>query len=189
MVLINDLDETRNFVFHKRMDNSGRLKMLKELRRPNMANETWKSHEQFGEWQAKVAPLLNFNSAYHRNFQELASKTLIRGLSSDMYVNLLSQLDSIVAQAITELEHDLTPKPDPKQVAVPILTEEHGVWWFFWHCKSATRLKFLGLLGTVFLLGLALGSNRFFMQLYNLVRSSTTPSTSQIVTTTNTPDK
>ena len=163
--------------------------MLKELRRPNMANESWKSHEEFAEWQAKVTPLLNFNSIYHRSFQEIASKTLIRGLSSDMYVNLLSQLDSIVAQAITELEHDLAPKPVSKQVAVPMLTEEHGLWWFFLHCKSGTRLKFLGLLGSIFLLGLALGSNKFFMQLYNLVKSSTTPSTNQIVTTTNTPGK
>jgi hypothetical protein len=158
------------------MENSDRLKALKELRRPNV-DVGFKTSQDFTEWQGRIAPFLNFSENYHRRFMDVAGKTFdVSGLPARR--RFYRQLDSIIAQAITELERGLTPKREVQ------LTDEHGLWWFLTHGKSKVQLRFLGLLLSAFLIGLGFGSNHFFMSLYNLVKSSATPSTNSVLTTT-----
>jgi len=138
---------------------------------------------------SRIVPLLNFNEVYYSNAIEVSDILGRPDFSGMKYEHAFARMDSMVGQAITELEHGLTPMPEPNPKVKFELTDEHGVWWFFWHSKSRTQLKFLAVLGSVFLVGLGLGSNQFFMRLYNLTRSSTAPSTNQVFTTTNNVNK
>jgi len=117
------------------MDNATRLKMLRALR-PKGGIESFATHRDFVEWQAKVAPLLNFNDFYHSNFIRFSGPASVPGLSSYTYDPLFSQMDNVIVQAITELEHGLT-QPAPKPTMT--LTNENGMWWFFQHCTTKTR--------------------------------------------------
>ena len=161
------------------MDNSERLTALKALRRPK-ADTGFKTSQDFTDWQGRIAPLLNFSETYHSLFTDLVSKTFeVSGLPARL--KFYRQLDGIIAQAITELERGLTPKRGIE------LTGDHGVWWFFTHCKSKVQVGFLawffGLIVAAFLLGLGLGSNHFFMRLYDLYVSSTKPAITSPLTT------
>src|SRR5437762_9317467 len=84
----------------------------------------------------RIVPLMNFNDTYHLNAQQFADRLSQEGFSSSMYERCEGRLDVLMAQAINELEHNLTP-PDPPQpglVPTPHLTNEQGLWWFFQHC-------------------------------------------------------
>jgi hypothetical protein len=152
------------------MDTSHRLQELKALRRSRITKDGFKSREEFTEWQARVAPLLNFNAFYYDNFIQFSSKVQLSGLSSGMYDYLLSQLDSLMAQAITELELDLTPKPPPSPALH--LTEEHGLFWFFKSCTTKTRGWLVAAFITIVTCAYLAGHNTFITQVVDLWRKS-----------------
>lgn len=116
------------------MKTDKRLSELRALRRPRMAEEGFPTREDFVNWLGRVGPLLNFSDSYYNAFQQAVPEIQVRGLSTARYEHLLSHIDSIIAQAITELEFGITPKKDI------VLDDKHGVWWFFSNCSAKTRL-------------------------------------------------
>jgi hypothetical protein len=67
-----------------------------------------------------ILPLLNFNEAYYSNAMPVADILGRPGLSSRLYSQAFAQIDSLVSQAINELECGVTPAP-----ATAKLTDEH----------------------------------------------------------------
>ena len=78
------------------------------------------------------------SSTLHSNAMEAADILAQPNFSSDMYERMEGRILLLLRQGITELEHGLTP-PEPVSDNAITLTDEHGVWWFFWHCSSKTR--------------------------------------------------
>jgi hypothetical protein len=75
-----------------------------------------------------VVPLLNFNEVYYANAVPIADVLGRSGFSPSFYDQAHAQIDSIVSQAINELERGLTPAPaDAPLVPTTKLTDEHGV--------------------------------------------------------------
>jgi hypothetical protein len=89
------------------MTKEERLNRLRSLRKPNILN-AFSSREEFVDWQAEVAPLLNFHQLYHSNFVAAADIASHPNLSSRTINPSLARLDMLMKQAITELEHDLS---------------------------------------------------------------------------------
>ena len=85
------------------MDNATRLQMLQCLR-PKRGAEALQTHRDVVEWQATVAPLLGFNEIYYRQFVRLADIISTPGLSSDAYDPAFRQMESIMVEAISDLE-------------------------------------------------------------------------------------
>src|ERR1043165_6253554 len=79
-----------------------------------------------------VVPLLNFNYTYYANAMPAADILGRPGLSSNLYEHAFAQVDSIVSQALNELELAITPdEPATGLVLTPKLTDEHGLLWFW----------------------------------------------------------
>jgi len=150
----------------KESERIKRLTAIKAIWQSGYASKGFKSHEAFLEWQAQIAPLLNFNDFYYSNFQEFASKVHVKGLSTGMYEYLLSVLDSLVGQAVAELEHRLT-QPDDIE-----LGDAHGLYWFWTHATNKTKMWLVMFIVGIWSIGLALGNSHFFMELYNLIKRS-----------------
>jgi hypothetical protein len=144
------------------MEDSVRLKMLKEHYPKNGIN-TFPKHSDFVEWQAKVAPLLNFNDLYYENWVKLSRAASTPGLSSYTFKPLFSQMDNIILQATAELEYGLTKKPE---LTAFVLTEEHNVLWFWSHCTWRVRWLIGGVLFAAFALGFTVGRINFFVKVY-----------------------
>jgi hypothetical protein len=105
------------------MNNATRLKLLAELR-PKNGIEGFAKHRDFVEWQAKIAPLLNFNEFYYKNWINLSGPPSVPGLSSYTYDPLFSQMDNIIVQAITDLEHGLSQAPTTDRAAARIVNAD-----------------------------------------------------------------
>jgi hypothetical protein len=153
------------------MDNTTRLKMLRELQLKNGLKD-FATHHAFVQWQAKIAPFLNFNRFYHTNWIRLSGPASVPGLSAQGHAALLSQMENIIGQAITELEYDLATKPIPSAI---LLTDEQGVWWFFQHCTIKTRRwvvgSLIGLIVACVTSGYLAGRNHFVRQVIELWQS------------------
>jgi len=106
------------------MTSQERLKRLRELFRPYI-RDGFASAEDFSDWAARVQALLSYDLIHQGNFRSAADIVATRGRSSTFYVDMLGRLDSILRQAIADLEivveeekrasspsHTLPP-PDP----------------------------------------------------------------------------
>ncbi len=87
------------------MDNVTRLEMLRCLC-PKRGAEALQTYRDVVEWQATVAPLLDFDRFYYSNFVRLGRVISTPGLSSQSYDPAFRQMESIIGQAITDLEGD-----------------------------------------------------------------------------------
>jgi hypothetical protein len=85
------------------MDSMSRLQML-ECLRPRRRAEALQTHRDVIEWQAAVAPLLDFDDVYHRSFARLGEIISTPGLSSDAYEPAFRGMESIMMQAIDDLQ-------------------------------------------------------------------------------------
>ena len=84
------------------MDNATRLQML-ECLRPKRGAEALQTHRDVMEWQASVAPLLEFDQVYYRKFVRLGDIISTAGLSSDSYDPAFRHMENIMNQAISDL--------------------------------------------------------------------------------------
>ena len=84
------------------MTKEERLARLKALRKPKIL-EAFSTREEFVDWQAEVAPLLNFNQLYYSNFVAAADVASHPNLSSYTINPSLARLDMLMKQAIAEL--------------------------------------------------------------------------------------
>src|SRR5262249_12596133 len=71
-----------------------------------------------------IVPLLNFNDVYYSNAVPIADVLGRPGFSSNFYDHDFAQIDSIVSQAINELERGLTRSPSAKPTPEAVATAE-----------------------------------------------------------------
>jgi hypothetical protein len=127
-----------------------------------------------------IVPLLNFNEVYYSNAVPVADVLGRPGFSSNFYDHAYAQMDSIVSQAINELECGVIP-PSASTALVPTakLTDEHGLLWFWHHCSWRVRWWLIAKAGlasaVVFAIGFCLGRVNFFVQLWQLWHRAMTP--------------
>ena len=127
-----------------------------------------------------IVPLLNFNEVYYSNAVPVADVLGRPGFSSNLYDHAYAQMDSIVSQAINELECGVTPAPAPTAlVPTAKLTDEHGLLWFWHHCSWRVRwwliAKAILAFAAIFAVGFCLGRVNFFVQLWQLWHRAMTP--------------
>ncbi len=91
------------------MTNEERLDALKQMKEAILSPEFRVSIPQRQEWLNQVVPLLNFNSHYYSNVVPVADILSRPGFSSSMYEHSFARLQSLVGQAIAELEQNLRP--------------------------------------------------------------------------------
>ena len=94
------------------MNNEERLEVLKRMKEAILSPPFRTSLAQRREWLNQVVPLLNFNSHYHSNAIPVADILSRAGFSTSMYEHAEAHLQSLVGQAIAELEQNLTPSAD-----------------------------------------------------------------------------
>lgn len=104
------------------MDKRERLARLEELFRMPEVTSGFPSQQAGLSWANRVAPLLNFNSAYHQPFLyylQVVSHNVSSYTAEPAFRNMLNQAQ----MAIEELRNDLEstpPKPIPEtKVAAP----------------------------------------------------------------------
>jgi len=95
------------------MDHATRLQMLQCLL-PKRGAEALQTHRDVIEWQATVAPLLDFNEVYYRKFTKLGDVISTPGLSSHTYDPAFRKMENIIVLAITELEQLAAPREDSR---------------------------------------------------------------------------
>ena len=127
-----------------------------------------------------IVPLLNFNHVYYSNAVPIADVLGRPGFSSSFYDQAHAQIDSIISQAINELECGLTPAPaDTPLVPTAKLTDEHGFLWFWHHCSWRVRWWLVAKItlasAVIFGVGFCLGRVNFFVQLWQLWHRAMTP--------------
>lgn len=93
----------------KIMTNAQRLENLKQLKKTLRDSSFRSSIQARRDCLAQIVPLLNFNDVYYANAVPIADVLGRPGFSSNMYNQTFARMDSLVGQAIVELEHDLTP--------------------------------------------------------------------------------
>jgi|SRR5438105_8466761 len=148
------------------MTKEERLARLKALRKPKIL-EAFSTREEFVDWQAEVAPLLNFNQLYYSNFVAAADVASHPNLSSYTINPSLARLDMLMKQAIAELEHDLTLREET--ATEPRDTSDLD---FAEICRRLRWKQWVTLAGTVvaiFLIGFLAGRFQFFQKLYDLI--------------------
>jgi len=155
------------------MTNDDRLLELRRQRDFLRGREFRTSIQGRRDILAVVVPLLNFNETYYANAMPAADILGRPGLSSNLYNHAFAQVDSMVSQAITELEHGITPEPTAVAlVATPQLTDEHGLLWFWHHCSWKVRWWLIakGIVVACLLMtaGFALGRINFFVEVWKL---------------------
>ncbi|MBI3415092.1 MAG: hypothetical protein HY043_07200 [Verrucomicrobia bacterium] len=93
------------------MTNTQRLETLKKLREA-LRDSAFRTSIQFRqECLEQILPLLNFNGFYYSNAIPVADILSRPGFSSMRYDHAFARMDSLIGQAIAELEHGLTPAP------------------------------------------------------------------------------
>jgi hypothetical protein len=147
------------------MTREQRLARLKELLKPDILN-VFHSRAELVDWQARVAPLLNFNDLYYSNFVAAADVATHPNLSSYTINPMLARLDMLMRQAITELEHDLTRTEESRQMPNQSDLDLAEI------CRRLRWKQWLALAGTavaIFLGGFFAGRFEFFQKLYDLI--------------------
>ncbi len=91
------------------MNNEERLEALKRMKEAILSPPFRTSMAQRREWLNQVVPLLNFNSHYYSNAVPVADILSRPGFSTSKYEHAEARLQSLVGQAIAELEQSLTP--------------------------------------------------------------------------------
>jgi hypothetical protein len=102
-------------------------KRLHELRRQRdllRGPEFRTSVEARRDVLSAIVPLLNFNEFYYSNAVPIADVLGRPGFSPNFYDHAYAQMDSIVSQAINELERGLTPAPSATPKPQPITAKE-----------------------------------------------------------------
>jgi len=127
-----------------------------------------------------IVPLLNFNEVYYSNAVPIADVLGRPGFSSNFYDHAYAQIDSILSQAINELECGVAPAPTSTAlVSTAKLTDEHGLLWFWHHCSWRVRwwliAKVVLAASVVFAVGFGLGRINFFVQLWQLCKQAMAP--------------
>jgi hypothetical protein len=163
------------------MTNAERASELKRLH-PELGGKDFRTNIRARrEILGQIVPLLNFNDVYHANALQFADILSRAGFSNSVYESSEGRLSVLMAQAITVLEHDLTPPapPQPGLVPSPHLTNEQGLWWFFQHCTTKTRwwmiISTVTVLVAVITAAYFAGRNQFINQVVDLWRQSTKP--------------
>lgn len=127
-----------------------------------------------------IVPLLNFNDTYYANAVPIADVLGRPGFSSNFYDQAFAQIDSIVSQAIAELQHGITVTKE-LQALVPTakLTDEHGLVWFWHHCSWRVRWWLIAkaVIAAAVLIGIGFGLGRinFFVQVWQLWQKAGRP--------------
>src|SRR5438876_3240500 len=118
------------------MTNDDRLLELRRQRELLRGREFRTSIQGRRDILSTIVPLLNFNEVHYSNAVPIADVLGRPGFSPSFYDHAHAQIDSIVSQAINELECGVTPAP-PSTALVPTakLTDEHGLLWFWHHCS------------------------------------------------------
>ena len=156
------------------MTNEERLHQLRRQRGFLRGREFRTSIQGRRDILAVVVPLLNFSETYYANAMEAADILGRPGFSSNLYDHAYAQVDSIVSQALNELELAITPSASAPVVLVPTpeLTEEHGILWFWHHCSWQVRwwliAKVVVVAGLLVSAGFALGRINFFVEVWKL---------------------
>jgi len=88
-----------------------RLLELQRQRNLLRAPEFRTSVQSHRDILSAIVPLLNFNDVYYSNAFPIADVLSRPNFSSRAYDQAYAQIDSIVSQAIAELEHGITPTP------------------------------------------------------------------------------
>lgn len=93
------------------MTNDDRLVELRRQRNLLRDPEFRTSVQARRDILSVIVPLLNFNNVYYSNAVRIADVLGRPGFSSNYYDHAFAQMDSIVSQAINELECGLSPAP------------------------------------------------------------------------------
>ena len=101
------------------MTNAQRASELKQLRTQVQDGALRTDLRARRDIPGRIVPLMNFNGVYHSNALQFADILSQEGFSSTMYESCEGRLDVLMSQAVTELEHDLTPPPPPQPGLVP----------------------------------------------------------------------
>ena len=163
------------------MTNAERASELKSLRAQLGGKDFRMNVRARRDVLGRIVPLMNFNDTYHLNAQQFADIMCGGRFTSSMLESCEARLDVLMAQAITELERNLTPSPPPPPglVPTPHLTNEEGLWWFFQHCTTKTRWWMIVSAVTVLLVTITAayfaGRNQFINQVVDLWRQSSKP--------------
>jgi len=163
------------------MTNAQRAAELKQLRTEVQDGALRTDLRARRDLLGRIVPLMNFNGVYHSNALQFADIISQEGFSSSMYESCEGRLDVLMGQAVTELEHDLTPPPPPQPGLVPTasLTDQQGLWWFIQHCTSKTRWWMIVSAATVIVAIITAayfaGRNHFINQVIDLWRQSSKP--------------
>lgn len=91
------------------MNNEERLEALKQMKEAILSPLFRTSMAQRREYLNRVVPLLNFNSHYYENAIPVADILSRPGFSTSKYEHAEARLQSLVGQAIAELEQNLVP--------------------------------------------------------------------------------
>ncbi len=161
------------------MTNLERATELRRLRARVQTGDLRSDIQERRNLLASITPLLNFNEVYYSNALEVADLLARPGFSSNAYEHAAARLDSLMGQAVTELQHELTPPAESASPAVPAMTDEQGVLWFWHHCAWGIRWRIVALCATALLtaasFGFAFGRHNLFVQLFDLIQSSSSP--------------
>ncbi len=133
--------------------------------------------DNFMGWQEMTSTLLSFNSQLQSEFRaEIKSISddppSGMSMSSERYKPTCNRIRAILSQAINELSI-------PEEQTTPVLTDEHGIWWFINHCTWKSRiLLFSSIIGAaclVFGVGFKLGGTEWARNLYREYMSLPSP--------------
>ena len=149
------------------MTYAERTAELKQLRARVQAGELRSDIRERRNLLSAITPLLNFNEVYYSNALQVVDILSRPGFSSNAYDHSEGRLDVLMGQAITELEHSLTPQPAAEPPPFT-LTSDHGPLWFWSHCTWRVRWLTAGVLGVVFGVGFSAGRIDFFVKVYEL---------------------
>src|SRR4026209_601992 len=91
------------------MNNEERLEALQRMKEAILSPSFRTSMAQRREYLNQVVPLLNFNSHSYSNAIPVADILSRPGFSTSEYEHAEARLESLVGQAIAELEQNLSP--------------------------------------------------------------------------------
>jgi hypothetical protein len=163
------------------MTNVERVSELKRLRAQVQNGDLRGDLHARRDILSSIVPLLNFDDVYLANARQFADILSQESFTNSMYESCEGRLDVIMGQAITELEHNLTPPPPPPPglVPTPALTDEQGLWWFIQHCTTKTRwwmiVYSLAVLIATITAAYFAGRNHFINQVVDFWRQSPKP--------------
>lgn len=111
-------------------------------------------------------PLLSFSATLHQNAMAAADLFVRPGFSPNHYDQTEARIMLLVRQAITELQHGLTPVVDEDAR----VKDEHTLISYWKKADWPERFGMLGVFGGIFVVGLLCGKVDFFRRLYDLVK-------------------